>query len=276
MTKSKSSVEGAVWLASYPKSGNTRIRALVEAFKTRKPVQINSMEHTRGDLNWYHYHLVSARPLAETTLTEQLLIRNAALAHMLLQFQEKPQLVKTHHVYGEVSEVRLFPLAFGDRAIYVVRDPRSVVLSYANHFKCSAMEALGQMTNETQIIKDKHGLAHVLSRWDTHVRSWTMECPLTVKVVRYEDLWRASIVRDMLEFLGFTLTLDEARLAMGFASFELMQKQEQEEGFREAPDGVQFFKSGDEGSWEGRLEADVRKALEKEFGETMELFEYAV
>ncbi len=248
------------WLASYPKSGNTWMRvffanlqwdAAVPARINRLPNLIASDRHAfdeavgyeAGDLT--HDEVDCLRP--EVYLDYARRAKNSYFC-------------KVHDAYTFLPDGRpLFPPEATAGAIYLVRNPLDVCVSYAHHSGESNYDvSIGWMENpgfalaaETDRL-DPGQLRQRLLTWSDHVRSWADAPTLRVLIIRYEDM-KLRPVETFAAAAAFAgMTEDRAKIerALAFSSLEELQRQERAEGFRGAlaPDRP-FFRKGEVGSW---------------------------
>ena len=257
------------WLASYPKSGNTWVRAFLSAYLDGH-ANINAMGRVTGDNNPYFYSALAPCPLEDMTDYEVLAMRNATLCHILRSAKMEPLILKTHHACANMDDISLIPQGLTDRAVYVVRDPRAVALSFAKHFGKTIDEAIKGMNNSKYIIHDDR-LVHVVGSWSDHVKSWVTDHPFKVGVVPYEDLWegRFSAFRGILGYYSFTLDDDRIRDAIKMCSLSKLRKQEEEHGFTEKKKQERFFDHGGD-KWKEILTKDQQQLILDQHGEVME------
>lgn len=275
-----------VWLASYPKSGNTWFRMLVAnlSAKDGKPVDINNLPE-RGSI-------ASARgPFDYLTLIDSGLLTHDEIDCLRPRVYEElargvdddeydqPQdvppvrFVKVHDAYTLTPKGE--PLLAGrrgaDGAIVIVRDPRDVAPSLANHNRSSIDDAITFMNNNESSFASRTGRQHQqvrqkLSGWSAHIASWIDQNDIPIHLVRYEDM--QADARDTfahaLDFAGRPTTDAEIRRAVDFASFAELKRQEQEKGFSEKPPrpGELFFRRGEAGAWRDELNAEQVARIE--------------
>lgn len=262
-------MKNLIWIASFPKSGNTwvrsivytalmgdvdlnRLAAVVPAFNA---LDIASPSHTnRNDLDEHVAHWDRA----------QKIVSESALP--------KAQFFKTHNAAALVNDVDFPNREYTSRAVYIVRDPRDVAVSYARHYECDINEAVRWMLNDRNYAFND-GQAEFLSSWKNHIVSWnTKQFP--VLFMRYEDLLNDTQkqIGRLLKFLGIRSKLSPQKL-IELTSFESLQGKEAAGGFREAVDGRQFFWRGKSGLGKSFIGADF-KDLETEFADVMKHFNY--
>ena len=154
----------------------------------------------------------------------------------------------------------------------IVRDPRDVAPSLANHKQSSIDEAIAFMAQQdagfcVKPHRQHSQLRQQLPGWSGHVASWLDQRDVPVLLVRYEDMKvdTAGTLARVLAFSGRTATEDEVRRAVAFADFAQLRQQEQDSGFREAPRpwaGGSFFRRGETGVWRDELSLEQVARLE--------------
>ena len=268
------------WLASYPKSGNTWARMFLNAYVTGFPLDVNSaFQYAMGDLNPSYYQLVSARPANDLTSTEQFCYRSAALMNLISMSPACNITLKTHHAKVAADEFVLIPPSLSRAAVYIVRDPRDVAISYADHLG-ETIDTTIQRMNEMQHVAEHRvsKLIHVLTTWSTHVKSWTdVNNNIPVVVIRYEDMIdnTEETFRKILKGLGI-LIIDELRFkfAMEQTTFDNLKKLEENGTFREKGAGEKFFRVGKYNQWHSVLNKKQIKKIEEDHGEYMIKYGY--
>lgn len=273
-----------IWLASYPKSGNTWFRALLANLAVRdgKPADINNWPEPRG--------IASSR----VAFDRLLLIDSGLLTHDEIDIL-RPRLyeelapsddeddgprgaapvrfMKVHDAYTLTpnNEPLLAGRRGADRAILIVRDPRDVAPSLANHNRSGVDEAILFMNNHGASYCGKTNQQHLQLRqtllgWSAHVASWLDQPDIPVHLIRYEDLQAdtAGAFRPALEFAGCPADDEDIRHAAGLADFAELQRQERENGFVEGPrePGGPFFRRGEAGAWRDELNAEQVARIE--------------
>lgn len=288
-----------IWLASYPKSGNTWLRMLIAnlSAKDERPIDINDLPERGG--------IASARgPFDYLLLIDSGLLTHDEADRLRPRVYEElargtdddeydepmetPQVrfVKVHDAYTLTPSGE--PLLAGrrgaDGAIVIVRDPRDVAPSFANHARTSIDEAIAFMNDKKAGFCAKPGRMHnqlrqQLPGWSGHAASWLDQSDIPIHLIRYEDMKADTIgtFRRALEFAGRAATEAQIRRAVAFADFSELQAQERDKGFREAPrpgDGGNFFRRGVAGGWRDELTEEQVARIEAEHAPMMRRLGY--
>jgi len=274
-------VPGIIWLASFPKSGNTWMRAFLANYlmDPSEPVDINDLRfHCYGDGFWLHLEKLSGRKKDDLTPEDVAKLR-PRLHAWFANSQNHDVFVKTHNIIGKLHGTPLITPSATAGAIYIVRNPLDVAVSFAHHYQVSyarAAQLLGEPKNH--VPRSEEQAAMLLGSWSQHVRSWTEAKGMSRCLVRYEDMVRTpeAAFGRVLEFLR--VPFESARLAKAieFSSFEKLSGQEKSGGFREArPDGsTSFFRSGAVGQWAEELEQEQIERICKDQREVMQVLGY--
>jgi aryl sulfotransferase len=251
-----------VWLASYPKSGNTWLRALLAAYASADPDNFSFGEMRLGANVLSRQWFTAQWGLPTTYLTATQIQRR--LPPTLLAYDQHlthVEFLKTHNAWrspGEESSA--FAGVYSRRAIVVVRNPLAVAPSLAHHMGCSIDEAIASMADSDYSLAAGrwHVAAQVpqyLGGWSTHVRGWLDQSDVAVTLIRYEDLRtdpHATLLR-LLADCGLGVDAEHAARAVESTRFDRLQAQEAESGFREARRNRAFFRRGEADGWRDEL-----------------------
>jgi len=282
------------FVVSYPKSGNTWVRLVAAAYTLSDDAFMDSLTSYSApadlpatlqytDVERYQYQTVSPFPLSEVNFPVEVRLRPAALLVLRrekkLTTTQRPILIKSHHVHGQVDNIDLWNTTWADQVVNPVRDPREVCCSFAAHREMSYMETAELMADSTARMGEENERVHsLLTTWSTHVRSWLNADKIPVHTVRYEDLQENPVTEfyDILDFLEVPdLTEERVADAVERTRFDRMQAMEAEHGFHErTADQEQFFRSGQTAGWKDELPADVARKIEEDHGATMEQLNY--
>lgn len=268
-----------IWLASYPKSGNTWMRAFLHnlLLNSREPVDINSLHHfTLGEGNARFYNQFDPRPLS--TLGEREIMALRPKVHELLtQAFPDSVFVKTHHFLGEIEGMPLITMDHTAGAIYMVRNPLDVVLSYAGHFGVTIDRAIEEMASDgTGSKPSDRNARQYYGSWSLNVSSWTQNAGPTLHVVRYEDMQDRSFetFAGVARFLGLSPPEERIERAIANSSFAALRAQEEQHGFVERTEHTRFFREGRVGAWKTALSEQQVAQIVSDHREQMARFGY--
>jgi aryl sulfotransferase len=286
-------VTRTIWLASYPKSGNTWFRMLVANLfaKDGKPVDINDRPNREAPASarapFEHLLLIDTSLLTHDEIDCLRPRLYEELARDTVDDDDAPavRFILVHDAYALTPKGE--PLLAGrrgaDGAILIVRDPRDVAPSLANHFRTSIDKAIARMNDQQRATHAIPGQLHTLFRqkhrgWSGHAQSWLGQTDIPVHLVRYEDL-KADTVGTFGRALGFAgqpASDEDIRRAVAFADFAELRRQEQEKGFCESPrrPGGPFFRRGEAGAWRHELNAEQVAWIEAAHGPMMRRLGY--
>lgn len=247
-----------IWLASFPKSGNTWMRAFLANYFIggTKGLSINELrKFTLGDIRADFYDAAASGKFELNSLDEYLALRPKAL-RLILNARDGTHFVKTHHQSILVHDQPLIPPEITAAAIYIMRNPFDVVPSYARHSGIDIDGAIDAMLDPSRLSSSPRGLFEIIGRWDDHVSSWTESEGLARHIVRYEDL-RDDPKTGFAKVFGFLQVRPDPKQfanALKLTRLEALKKQEQKSGFIEKPKEMSaFFHSGKVGGWRNTL-----------------------
>lgn len=276
---------GPVWLASYPKSGNTWLRLLLANLLggQQGPEDINNPGLAA-------FSLVNRPLIEDRTLVDSFLLTGEECDRMRPSLMEEAWreaadhdvFIKLHDAYRHLADGTPLLGRPARAALYVLRDPRDVAVSLAFHTGNPVDKTVRQILSGSARMggdKPRHEqVPQPLLDWSGHVRSWTGQRDVPVHVLRYEDLRAdtAGIFGRATAFLGLAATPDEVARAVRQSDFSELQRQEAEKGFRERrPESTApFFRAGRVGGWRDVLTPDQAAAIEDAHGAVMAEFGY--
>ena len=279
-----------LWLASYPKSGNTWIRSLLSAYLFSSDGNfnfklLNNIKQFSSEQGMLNNNLSSQEKIYKNWIPAQEKINQNNEIHIL----------KTHNALCNINGYNFTNKFNTIGVVYIVRDPRNLIISISNHYNLSQEEAYDFIINKKKIIFPKilkesndynKNDFNFLSDWSGHYQSWKdiNFCP--IKVIKYEDIIKNDheVFMSTLKFTSkfFKINIDEKKInnVLSSTSFEKLREMENKHGFEESVVSShnnkknKFFNLGKNNNWKKLLDNKIRKKVEKIFEKEMIELEY--
>ena len=281
-----------IWLASYPKSGNTLVRSLLSSYFFSK----DGIFNLRLIKNIKQFPTIKLfEDLGIDITNEKEVIANYIRVQQSFNIKESTQFLKTHSYLFNIENNAFTDLNNSLGVIYIVRDPRNVVTSYANHRSMSVDESTNWIINNWVLGGNFNSLnftekTKVYSgTWATNYKSWkSFKSQGKYLLIKYEDLInkKEEILLQMLKFIyklnKKKLEVDQVKFknAIDSTSFERMKTLEKEVGFNESKINkksgkkITFFNLGKKNDWKKIITPTIKQKIENAFKEEMEELGY--
>tara|TARA_B100001250_G_scaffold103881_1_gene87593 strand:- start:33 stop:899 length:867 start_codon:yes stop_codon:yes gene_type:complete len=283
-----------IWLASYPKSGNTWLRFfLISLFFSGKKVNLNHLKHIISFPSKSHFS-----NLIDDLLDIKKISRNWETSQNIINKEKKIKIFKTHNMLCRFGNNYFTNIKNTMGAVHIVRDPRNVITSIKNHYNLDSLNIAKQfLFNEKNIItmsekqKEKYithneyPLPTVLGSWKTHYLSWK-NMKKNYLLVKYENLIQnpleefRKISKYFSQILSLEFTNDQIEEAVKLSSFEKLKKMEENYGFTESSynnitgEKNTFFNLGPKNDWTKILDKDIADEISAKFEPEMKELEY--
>ena len=273
-----------IWLASYPKSGNTWFRIFLTNLLQKHTSPANINELTGGPIASSRQLFDELTGIDSSDLTFDEIEKLRPLVYRLLSEKNSVKtFYKIHDAYTYIhNEQPIIPVNISYGAIYFIRNPLDVAISFAHHANKKVSEIISLMNDPDYKFCNKNDKLHPqlmqrLLSWSGHIFSWTTQSDFPVLVIRYEDLLSDpfSEFKRAVLFSGLIFSDEEIKRAIKFSDFEEVSRQEEMNGFDERPSkSVKFFRCGRSGQWKQQLTAEEKKRIESGNREAMKRYGY--
>ena len=281
-----------IWIASYPKSGNTWLRAFITSllYKDKNLNVLNKLKQIHAyPLSKDFYNLL------DNFENFKNISENWEKSQSILNLDKKIKFLKTHHILCSINGKFFTNYKNSLGVIYIVRDPRNVIISLKHHYSFKNYdEALkfmldkhrfsGKMGKKETFTRETEFPTYI-SNWHNHYNSWK-NFKKNYLLIKYEDLIKnpKANFKEVTKYLSklLKIKIDEEDLddAILKSSFKNLKQSEEKFGFSEAaPDKItnrkkKFFNLGPDNMWEEDLPVNIRKKIESTFNEEMKELNY--
>ena len=174
-----------IWLASYPKSGNTLLRSILATYFYSKDgnLRLNYLNNIQQFPAIEHFKNISV-----DILDEKKVFKNFIEAQKYINKDKKLKFIKTHSSLTKINDTNFTDFNNSLGAIYIVRDPRNVATSFSHHYNLSIDDTIKVMTDPSRwLVKTELIYKTFLGSWDINYNSWK-QMKNKVIFVKYEDL----------------------------------------------------------------------------------------
>ncbi len=271
-----------LWIASYPKSGNTWMRAFIGNYvqNREQAVDINNINESfaaEASAHRFGNYVDAGKNTTDLTTEELCAIRPMVHSHMARE-AIGTRFVKTHNFLGQYKGYPLHNSSVTSGMIYIIRNPLDVTISMAKYFGYSIDETIAYMAEEmTGTPNEKENVPQIITSWSLHVSSWTQNPEAQRLVLRYEDMLDNPLkaFRKVESFLGMKKDPKRLKKAINFSSFNQLKNQEQKHGFVEKHENARsFFRQGKKNQWKDSLNTEQIQKIIDLHGEQMKVFKY--
>ena len=293
-----------IWLASYPKSGNTWVRTIINELLYTNNNLDNIFNNASKNIRQFPAYSdfkdsFEFTSLDRNEIVKDKLINKTIKSWIILQNKinrdKKIKLFKTHNLLGKfVIDEKEYSFTNLDNTIgviHIVRDPRSVVTSLKNHFSLKSEEEAKEMITDPDTwsgLKYKNTIPNYFSSWSNHYNSWK-RFPKNNLMIRYEDILEnpeneiKKIIDYLKKFFKFEINKERIVEIIEKTSFNNFKKNEMNGKFYENVIGdkkdkenkkVNFFFLGPENNWKKMLKKETILEIERKFEKEMKELNY--
>ena len=280
-----------IWLASYPKSGNTYVRAFLSAYYFSESGEFDFSQIARID-QFPHEKFFKEKVNSISEASKQWVPIQREINK-----DKKIRFFKTHSFLGNYQGNQFTSPETTLGAIYIVRDPRNVLSSLKNHYSFDDNMALKMIKDKTRSLMSNNG-SHAsltyISSWSENYLSWLRNNQFRRLFIKYEDLItnKYETFRDIIVFTNTLMNrvegVNKSKLqkAIETTNFDVLKKREMNETFDGSESSFKswrkfhsenknlFFNLGPENNWKKILNSEISKEIEISFEKEMKQLGY--
>ena len=280
-----------IWLASYPKSGNTYVRAFLSAYYFSENGQFDFSQISNID-QFPHEKFFKQRVNSISEASKQWVTIQREINK-----DKKIRFFKTHSFLGNYQNNEFTSPETTLGAVYIVRDPRNVLTSLKNHYSFDDDKALEMITDKSRSLMSNngsHASLNFISSWSENYISWFKDGRFRRLFIKYEDLItnKYETFRDIIVFTNTLMNKVEGvnklklQKAIESTNFNDLKKKEISETFDGSESSFKnwrkfhsenknlFFNLGPENDWKRILEKKISSQIENSFDQEMKRLGY--
>ena len=273
-----------IWLASYYKSGNTLVRSMLSSYFFSKD-GIYDFNQIKNIQQFPNVELF--RNFGLDINNEKEILQNYIKIQEKINNKNSLQFFKTHSALFNINNNAFTDLNNSLGVIYIVRDPRNVVTSWAHHNSLSIEDSCNYMIFQKEGSGNINKIFH--GTWNYNFQSWkSFKYQERYLLIRYEDLISdkkevfLKILKFILKFKKEKNTIDMSKIdnILKTTTFENMKNLEAQKGFFEAMSDKEtgrnkpFFNLGPNYNWQNLLSDEIRIKIENAFFNEMKELGY--
>ena len=273
-----------IWLASYPKSGNTWVRMLIGQILSEDRNKDSFFEDLKKIYNYPER--VHFKKLVNDFSNRDEIIKNWINSQNIINLKNENIILKTHNILGSFGKYSFTNYKVTEGVIYIVRDPRNIISSLKNHFFLKDInEAKEFIFEKNQWLFEKNRVDTFISSWNYHYKSWKT-FKKNYLLIKYEDLLqnpRDQVLR-IYQYLKKFFKINSQKINIDQiienSSFSNLQKIENEGKFNEnkvnqvTGEKAKFFHLGPLNNWRTMLDDKTVSDVEKNFRNEMKELGY--
>ena len=274
-----------IWISSYPKSGNTWVRYFLKSYFEPFDKKLTLKSSKLDDfytLNFPNLPLLKELNIDYSNFAN--IIKNWIPMQSFINLNNRTNFCKTHNAMCTINN---YPFTNKENtlgAIYIVRDPRDVVLSYANHLQLSHEETVERMfdskNGEFQPGENGEYNSTITGSWSDNYNSWKSYKSSKILIIKYENLidnsffYFSKIIKYLSEISEVEYDERKINQSIEKTSFDKLRTLEEKEGFDEKGLGKYFFRSGKKGTWKNQLDVNLSRKIRSKFKKEMDELNY--
>ena len=279
-----------IWIASYPKSGNTWVRSLISLLLFSKDGKMNNFKPLR---------MIEQYPtkkfffdLVEDYDDPIQIQKNWINSQKIINKDKKIRFFKTHHLFCKYGDNAFTDDANTLGVIHVVRDPRNIISSLEHHWNLKNLEEAKKKIFDEQLMtgfKVKSNNAYsfpvMISSWANHYNAWK-KIKKNYILIKFEDLINnpKKELHKIIEYLNkikkIEISEDKINNILKTTSFDNLKELEEKGLFEEANIDLKtnkyksFFNTHPSQYKKKFISSNIKKEVEIKFCKEMKELNY--
>ena len=241
--------------------------SILDSFKTQSFPDQKLLERLK--INYYKFEEI---------------VKNWETMQDYINLNKRTNYIKTHSAMCTVGSYKFTSLRNTKGGVYMVRDPRDVIVSLSDHMGLDYEKTFHHMSSslnfEYPLSGDKRYEKSLMGTWSDHYKSWKNFKSCKILIIKYEDMVLNEI-ETFTKVINYLAEVDDVEFdsnkltkALKQTQFEELQKLEKTEGFEEKGKGELFFRKGKIGTWKDEVSTNIVNKIEKLFKSEMEELGY--
>lgn len=276
-----------IWVSSYPKSGNTWMRFLLSNYFFNKN---NTFNYEIANSSILMFPQISSM---KKIIDKNTIIQNPYnISKFWLKLQENLEIkngnvtfLKNHNALVSIENNEFTNINFSLACIYIVRDPRDVVISYSHYKNVSYDKTIKDLCSNNLFYnlttKENFPYVEILGSWKFNVNSWKNGIPKMPRIIiRYEDLLSNcydqfyKVINFICDLMNIKLNEEKIKFSVENSRFEILKESEEKFGFKTNEGESKFFRSGKSEQWKDILSKSQIKKIEEHCKDEMKFLGY--
>ena len=278
-----------IWIASYPKSGNTWVRSFVTAYYFCE----------NGIFDIDKLILIQDYPnkqFFKETVKKGEIHKHWESSQKNICSEKKVKFLKTHNSLITAFGNKFTKPEYTLGVIHIIRDPRNIITSLKNHYDFETYErALKFMQDKNKVLEDyphlkNYAKTNIINSWRINYQSWIFNKNFRRLTIRYEDMIEnpqqtfEKLVVFINTLMRFKDKVDPKKLsnAIETTNFKSLQDIENQGKFTEnvysLKDNrkIKFFYQGPKNNWKKNLDESMIKKMNEFYMKDLKFFKYEI
>ena len=278
-----------IWIASYPKSGNTWVRSFVTAYYFCE----------NGIFDIDKLILIQDYPnkqFFKETVKKGEIHKHWESSQKNICSEKKVKFLKTHNSLITAFGNKFTKPEYTLGVIHIIRDPRNIITSLKNHYDFETYErALKFMQDKNKVLEDyphlkNYAKTNIINSWRINYQSWMSNKNFRRLTIRYEDMIEnpqqtfEKLVVFINTLMRFKDKVDPKKLsnAIETTNFKSLQDIENQGKFSEnvysLKDNrkIKFFYQGPKNNWKKNLDESMIKKMNEFYMKDLKFFKYEI